>query len=318
MTQIFVAGITGCQGGAVAQLALRSGWSVHGLARNPAAATATALATQGVKLVAGDYDNTDALNRSLAGCTAVFIVPSPVFTDLTAELRWATAIVTAARSAGTVTSVVVSTSLGTEVFGDSDTSVFAQFMRYKRKVEVAVASSGIKTWTILRPGNFMANYLTPKVAMYPGFRETGVWTTGLLPDTQLPLVDEADIAALTVAAIGDPARFHEQTIGVASDVLTPGEIVAVLQEVLDENSGNSAHDQTNEKNIKRLKVAYLSDAELEGIKQKNPVIVAAYFMMRDMIGLIDVDAARNGHGMQMGTFRDYVHHHSENVKATYR
>ena len=305
MPRIFVAGVTGCQGGAVAQLALRSGWSVHGLARDPASPSATALAAQGVQLVAGDYDNTDATDKAMAGCTAVFLVPAPIFADPTAELRWATALLTAAKTAATVTSVVVSTSLGTEVFGDGDPSVFARFMRSKRKVEEAVAASGIERWTILRPGNFMANYLTPKVAMFAGFRETGVWTTGLRPDTQLPLVDEAGVAALVMAAVNDPARFHGQTIGVASDVLTPGEIVAVLQEMLDKNG-------------KRLKVAYLSDAELDEMQPTNPVTVAAYHLMRDMIGLIDVEAARNGHGVEMGTFRDYVHRHRVNVMATYQ
>lgn len=302
---IFVAGVTGCQGGAVAHHALKKGWTVHGLTRNADAPAAQALAAQGVRLFPGDYDNTLALKEAIAGCTAVFIALVPQFRDLPAEARWTKSILSIAKSAG-VQSAVVSTGLGAghpeQLSGWKEHSIFAQFMLSKKHVEEAVEASGIPNWTVLRPGFFMANFLVPKVSMYPGFRETGVWTTALLATTRLPLVDDLDIGAFAVAAIEKPDVFGgRRHVEVGYDVRTPAEIVDVLSQA----TGRQPP----------LKAAFLEGDALDQAKASNPLI-DGYFAMRDMINLVDIDQVK-AYGIPMTSFDAYVQRRIDDAKATF-
>ncbi|ERT00375.1 hypothetical protein HMPREF1624_03746 [Sporothrix schenckii ATCC 58251] len=299
---VFVAGITGCQGGAVAHHALKKGWTVHGLARNIDAPAAKALVDQGVRLFPGDYDNTAALEAAMAGCTAVFIALVPQFRDLPAEVRWTKSILSIAKAAG-VQTAVASTGVGSghpERFsGWKENSVFARAMLSKKGIEEAVEAAGMPNWTILRPGFFMANFLVPKVAMYPGFRETGVWTTALLATTRLPLVDDLDIGAFAVAAIADPGKFGGKKIEIGFDVRAPAEIVQVLSAATG----------------RPLEAAFLEGEALEAAKASNPFI-DGYFAMRSMIDLVDIDAVK-AYGIPMGSFDAYVQRRIEDVKTTF-
>lgn len=303
MTQtVFVAGVTGCQGGAVAHQALKKGWTVHGLTRNADAPAAKALAAQGVRLFPGNYDNTAALEAAIAGCTAVFIALVPQFRDLSAEVRWTASILSIAKAAG-VQTAVATTGLGAEhpeqLNGWKDGSVFAQFMMSKKHVEETVEASGIANWTLLRPGFFMANFLVPKVAMYPGFRETGVWTTALLATSRLPLVDDLDIGAFAVEAIARPDVFRGKKVEVGSDVRTPAEVIKILS------------DATG----RPLEAAFLAGEELEKAQASNPLI-DGYFAMRDMIKLIDIDAVK-AYGIPMSSFEEYVQRRIDDAKTTF-
>ncbi|KAL1894015.1 hypothetical protein Sste5346_006157 [Sporothrix stenoceras] len=301
---IFIAGVTGCQGGAVAHHALKKGWTVHGLTRNTDAPAAKALVAQGVRLFPGDYDNTEVLKQAITGCTAVFIALVPQFHDLPAEVRWTKSILSIAKAAS-VQSAVVSTGLGAgnpeQLTGWKENSVFAQFMLSKKHVEEAVESSGLPNWTVLRPGFFMANFFVPKVSMYPGFRETGIWTTALLAESRLPLVDDLDIGAFAVAAVEDSDRFAGRKVEVGYDVRTPAEIVDVLSKA----TGRQPP----------LRAAFLEGDELEQAKESNPLI-DGYFAMRDMIQLLDIDQVK-AYGIPMATFDEYVQRRIDDAKTTF-
>ena len=69
---ILITGVTGNQGGAVAQALQGTGFSLRGLTRMPDSERAAALARHGVDLVKGDLDDEATLRRALAGVWGVF------------------------------------------------------------------------------------------------------------------------------------------------------------------------------------------------------------------------------------------------------
>src|SRR3989442_10734911 len=69
---ILITGVTGNQGGAVAQALQGSGFRLRGLTRKPESERAAALARHGVDVVKGDLDDEATLRRALAGAWGVF------------------------------------------------------------------------------------------------------------------------------------------------------------------------------------------------------------------------------------------------------
>jgi uncharacterized protein YbjT (DUF2867 family) len=64
---ILITGVTGQQGGAVAQALKGSGFKLRGLTRKPDSQRAAALERQGIDIVKGDLDDEATLRRALAG-----------------------------------------------------------------------------------------------------------------------------------------------------------------------------------------------------------------------------------------------------------
>jgi uncharacterized protein YbjT (DUF2867 family) len=68
---ILITGVTGNQGGAVAQALKGTGFHLRGLTRKPDSEPAAALARQGVDIVKGDLDDEVTLRRALDGAWGV-------------------------------------------------------------------------------------------------------------------------------------------------------------------------------------------------------------------------------------------------------
>src|SRR5260370_34315370 len=69
---ILITGVTGNQGGAVAQALQGTGFYLRGLTRMPDSERAAALARHGVDVAKGDLDDEATLRRALAGAWGVF------------------------------------------------------------------------------------------------------------------------------------------------------------------------------------------------------------------------------------------------------
>src|SRR5258708_31637896 len=69
---ILITGVTGNQGGAVAQALQGAGFHLRGLTRKPDSERAAALARNGVDVVKGDLDDEATLRRAFAGAWGVF------------------------------------------------------------------------------------------------------------------------------------------------------------------------------------------------------------------------------------------------------
>ncbi|KAJ6446825.1 NAD dependent epimerase/dehydratase [Purpureocillium lavendulum] len=302
---VFVCGITGTQGSAVASALTPHAVPLRALVRDPSTPAAAQLASKfgdNLTTIHGDYDNEAALSDAMAGCNALFLNLSPDFTDPAAEARRAEALLAAARAAG-VTHVIYSSGLSVndpERLPHWDPKSFtAAVILSKAAIEDKVRRAGFPRWTILRPGNFMANYILPLVMMYPGLTTTGRWSTALLPDSILPMVDPVSIGAFVAAAVLDRPRFHEQEIEIADQMMT-------LEELMPKLSSAAGRE---------LKAEYMTDEEVDAQKGVNPM-VAAMLMMRDLSIFVDLAKVKSW-GIPLSSFDTFLEREKERVLETY-
>src|SRR5258708_35252806 len=97
---ILITGVTGKQGGAVAQALQGTGFHLRGLTRNPDNERAAALASHGVDVVKGDLDDEATLRRALAGAWGVFGVQNAWEAGVEREEAQGKRLATLAREAG--------------------------------------------------------------------------------------------------------------------------------------------------------------------------------------------------------------------------
>ncbi|KAJ0309647.1 hypothetical protein COL516b_002897 [Colletotrichum fioriniae] len=293
---IFVSGATGTVGGSVARNLLAAGIAVHALARKPDSPAAKALSSLGASLTSGGYDDEGVLEEAMKGVTGAFLNLTPDFVDHTWELKTAKRIMATAKAAG-ATHFIYSSSFSVDApqklkYWDPE-SFTATVLLSKQAVENEVRKAGFEHWTILRPGNFTANYILPIVAVYPDLPEKGRFVTALTPETKLPTVDPNDIGQFALAAYRDPE------ISLASELLTADDIMGKLARFTG----------------KDIKAVYLSDEEVETQKGGNPFL-AGQLAMRDMDQFADIEGTRSW-GVTLGTFDGYLKREKERVQETY-
>src|SRR6185503_2318362 len=97
---ILIAGVTGNQGGAVAQALRGSGFNLRGLTRTPDSERAAELARRGVEVVKGDLDDEATLRRALAGAWGVFGVQNTMTAGVEGEEAQGKRLATLARESG--------------------------------------------------------------------------------------------------------------------------------------------------------------------------------------------------------------------------
>ena len=97
---ILITGVTGHQGGAVAQALQGAGFHLRGLTRKPDSQRAAALARQGIDIVKGDLDDEATLRRALAGAWGVFGVQNSAEAGVEREEAQGKRLATLAREAG--------------------------------------------------------------------------------------------------------------------------------------------------------------------------------------------------------------------------
>ena len=97
---ILMTGVTGHQGGAVAEALRKSAFRLRGLTRKPESDRAAALARHGVEVVKGDLDDESTLRRALAGAWGVFGVQNTWEAGVEREEAQGKRLATLAREAG--------------------------------------------------------------------------------------------------------------------------------------------------------------------------------------------------------------------------
>lgn len=300
---IFVTGATGCQGGAVARLLLSSGHTVHAITRDPSSPIALRLQSLGANLFTGSLDDESALATGMQGCTGLFLVVPPAPHETT--IKYTNTILSAAKSVNTITHVVVSTTLGTDrpermAAWNSDGGMLAMVIKPKIAMEELVRAADFRHHTILRPGNFMANFVKPKISVVnPDLEKIGVYRTSYTRETRIPMIDEADTAKFAVAAFSDPERFHGKAIAVASQLCTVDQLMTDLSRVSD----------------KLIQAYYLSDAEIKEEASKNSP-ASWHRFLSDMDRLVDMEEVK-AWGIELTTFGQFLERQSEIVKGTF-
>ena len=114
---ILITGVTGHQGGAVAQALRSSGFRLRGLTRKPESERATALARQGVDIVQGDLNDEATLRRALAGAWGVFGVQNAGEAGVEGEEAQGKRLATLARETGVEHYVYIICGIGEQADG---------------------------------------------------------------------------------------------------------------------------------------------------------------------------------------------------------
>ncbi|KAJ9486741.1 hypothetical protein VN97_g6597 [Penicillium thymicola] len=298
---VFVCGATGTQGGALIDRLLKADIKIHAVTRNPDSAAAQLLKSLGVLITEGDFDD-DSIRKPMATCTSLFLNLMPSLTDLNASLEQACRLLKIAKEAG-IKQVIYTSGLSANdpqrLKLWDPTSIISTMILNKHAIENEIRKAGFESWTILRPGNFMNNYLFPKTMMYPDFTKTGVFTTAFAPDTLLPMVDPNDIGQFAAAAVFDPVKFNHQEIEIASELLGVDAIIQSLSRATG----------------REMSVIYMSDEEISAQKATNPFI-AGQLMARDLRSFVNLDEVE-AWNIPLGTFEKFLQREKSNVVATY-
>ncbi|MCC9309728.1 NmrA/HSCARG family protein [Kitasatospora sp. RB6PN24] len=215
---VAVSGATGTQGGAAVRALLRAGRPVRAVTRDVSSPAATALRELGAEVVRADFDEPDSLLAALRGAGGLFAMSTPFRTDLETEVRQGTALLDAARTAGTVAHIVFTSAT------NADLGTGIPHFDSKWRIEQHLVGLGVP-WTVLGPGAFMENYANSWTLQ--SLRE-GYFSIPMPVDRPLPVVAAADIGAFAALALSDPARFAGRRIDLASQWRTPSQIAAAI------------------------------------------------------------------------------------------
>ncbi|RYP66872.1 hypothetical protein DL769_005904 [Monosporascus sp. CRB-8-3] len=307
---VFVSGATGNIGGALArELRQGLGWAVHATARDPESSRAQELKAMDVRLWRGDWDDVASLSAAMDGCDKLFICTATYVDDPGRERVHAENLVRAARAAGCIRQVVVSSSIGVFTYDGSGNShrhsiFFDRVMAAKEAGEQAVSTSGSGgeadwRWTLLRPALFMTNFLAPQVDYFsPGFRADGVWRSTMTAESRLALVEPADIARVAAVVMKHADNFHGRALGVAGDVLTVQEALKQLGNV----TGRSYQPY------------FMSEEEID--KQKESLcFTIAERSLRFMADNVDLQELTSM--TRLTSFKEFLNREEELVKEAY-
>jgi len=219
MKTILITGVTGQQGGAVAQALQGKGFHLRGLTRTPDSERAAALARYAVEIVKGDLDDEATLRQALAGAWGVFSVQNPLQAGVEREEAQGKRLATLAREAGVEHYVYTSV-------GSAHKRTGVPHFDSKSRIEETVRGLGFPSHVILRPVFFMENLLAP-------FSLQGsTLASALGPGTKLQMIAVDDIGWFGARAFTDAVALNRREIDLAGDVRTMPEVAEILTDAL--------------------------------------------------------------------------------------
>src|SRR5256884_4477083 len=204
---ILITGVTGNQGGAVAQALQGAGFHLSGLTRKPDSQRAAALARHGIGIVKGDLDDEATLRRALAGAWGVFGVQTPFEAGVEREEAQGTRLATLAREAGVEHYVYTSV-------GSAQKRTGIPHFDSKWRIEETVRGLHFPSHVILRPVFFMENLLAPYSL------QGSTLAVALGQGTKLQMIAVDDIGWFSARAFAGAATLNRRHIYLAGDVLT--------------------------------------------------------------------------------------------------
>lgn len=219
MGEVLVIGATGRQGGATARFLIEVGEPVRALVRDADSDRARQLDSAGCRLVTGDLDDKDSLERAVHGVDRLFLALP--LTRPEEEECWGRAVIDTAAAAG-VGHLVYSTALDT----GQETGVGHFDSKYRLRRHLAGSSLG---HTVLEPGGFMENLLFERT--WQGLSR-GRLVTPWRADTVQPLVAVDDIGRFAAACLCAERSPTGRVLPVYSECLSAADQARIVGEVL--------------------------------------------------------------------------------------
>jgi uncharacterized protein YbjT (DUF2867 family) len=211
--------VTGKQGGAVARALLGNQFLLRGLTRRPDSEHATALAKDGIEIVAGDLDDEASVRRALAGVWGVFGVQSNLEAGVEKEEEQGKRLATLARDAGVQHFVYTSV-------GSAHKKTGIPHFDSKWRIEETIRGLAFPSHVVLRPVFFMENLLAPN--MLSG--ET--LGAAVSPSTRLQMIAVDDVGRYGARAFTDADTLNRREIDLAGDEVTMPDAAATLAKAL--------------------------------------------------------------------------------------
>ncbi|ETN42466.1 uncharacterized protein HMPREF1541_01622 [Cyphellophora europaea CBS 101466] len=318
---VLIFGATGNQGSATIRglLALSPSTTIHALVRDPDSPKSKNLQTlsPNIRLFPGDFDSPASLSAAAANTTAAFINVSMVFSDFTIEQKHMQNILTALAAVPTMKRVVYASGAGAKdpsVPGalknvSPGTFRYAWFEN-KFNNEMALQREAEKhgwDWTVLQPAVFLTNWLPPLVGfVWPQLGEHRIAT--LFPrDFRHYWVDPDDTGKFAARALlrednGGLRALWGQTLELANEYLTLGEVLARLEEVA---KGKTGKDVSIVMDIKPLDEARK--------KKDNDVKVDSELFQIDNPPTADIERVRS-FGIELQTVKGFFEREQERLR----
>ncbi|MDG1987747.1 MAG: NmrA/HSCARG family protein [Halieaceae bacterium] len=215
---VLVTGVTGRQGGAVARALMENGVRVRGMTRNPSSDRAAAMASLGVQLIQGDFDDSTSLDTAMNSVSGVFLVTNFWEHDYDGEVRHGRNVVDAANRADVAHLVFTSVA-------NADQQTGIPHFDSKYEIERYIHEAGVP-YTILRPVSFMENweYQREKIA-------AGKISSPFSESTRLQQISVRDIGRFAALAFSNPESWLGRSLDIAADEYTVKEVVDVFSQV---------------------------------------------------------------------------------------
>src|SRR5437867_10817706 len=194
---ILITGVTGNQGGAVAQALQGTGFYLRGLTRMPDSERAAALARHGVDVVKGELEDEATLRGALAGAWGVFGVQNTGEAGVEREEAQGKRLATLAREAGVEHYVYTSV-------GSAHQRTGVPHFDNKWRIEETVRGLRFPSHVILRPVFFMQNLPAPYSLQGP----TLAWALGA--GTKLQMIALDDIGWFGARAFTEAATLKDR------------------------------------------------------------------------------------------------------------
>jgi len=217
---VLVTGITGRQGGGLAQQLLNRGHRIRALVRTPQTPKLETFRTKRVDVVQGNLEDQASIENAARGIDAMFLMGTPFQNGPEVEKRQGLVAIDAAKSVGVPWLVYSSVA-------DADRQTGIPHFESKFAVEEHLARSGVPH-AISAPTSFMENLLAPW--SITSIR-LGKYAQPLSPDRQLQMVALEDLSTFVAHVLENPTEFRGKRINVASDSASPVETARALSEV---------------------------------------------------------------------------------------
>jgi len=219
--KVFITGITGKQGGAVARNLIGSTVQLKGLTRSANSTKAIALQKAGVEIIEGNLDEPDTLLSHLDDIDVFFLVQA-FEQGAKNEIKQAKRMIDLLCDSG-VSHLVYSSVMG------ADLQTGVPHFDSKYIIEKYIQLKGID-YTILRPASFNENYLNPEVLKRI---KKGKLMIPLKKDVVQQLISTEDVGKIASQLILNRDRYKNKTISIATDQKSVAEQVKCLSQGLD-------------------------------------------------------------------------------------
>lgn len=218
---IFVTGVTGNQGGAVARNLINKGFKVRALTRNPTSAQAQNLRKQQVDIIEGDLNEQKTFSHHLKNIDGIFSVQT-FENGIDKEIKQGINLANLAKEYN------VPHFLYSSVVG-ADLQTGIPHFESKLKIEAHIKQLRLP-YTILRPASFYENFLIPQVRSR---LVNGKLVSPVDRNIVQQFISTEDIGRISTQIFINPGQYEGRTITMAAEQLDLVQVSGIFSKVLE-------------------------------------------------------------------------------------